>query len=77
MCLNITSRVIFQMFKAEKIISYFRNPEVRYIIQIPYPNDTDVEILGYEFQAMPTLIPFLDMESQAISQSIKDILNRR
>lgn len=62
---------------AEKIFSYFRNPEVRYIIQIPYPNDTDVEILGYEFQAMPTLIPFLDMESQAISQSIKDILNRR
>lgn len=61
----------------EKLFAYFRHPEVRYVVQIPYPVDTDTEILGYEFQATPNLIPFLDYESAGISQSIKDIINKR
>lgn len=61
----------------EKIFSYFQDPIVRYVIQIPYPNDGDAFIFGYEFQASSNLVPFLALESQGISQSIKDILNRR
>lgn len=61
----------------EKLFTYFKHPEVRYVIQIPYPNDIDKEILGYEFQAQPSLIPFLDFESSDKAQVIKDILNRR
>ena len=61
----------------EKLFAYFRHPEVRLVIQIPYPNDTDADIFGYEFQATPDLIPFLDYESESVSQSIKNILNNR
>lgn len=61
----------------EKIFTYFRYPEVRYVIQIPYPNDVNTKIYGYEFQSTPNLIPFLDFEAAGISQSIKDILNKR
>lgn len=61
----------------EKLFEYFKHNEIRYIVQIPYPDTSDEVIMGYEFQAMPDLIPFLALESQEISQSIKDILNRR
>jgi hypothetical protein len=61
----------------EKLFSYFKHPDVRYVIQIPYPDEDDTSIIGYEFQAQPTLIPFLDFESTEKKQVIKDILNRR
>lgn len=59
----------------EKLFTYFKHPTVRYVVQIPYPNDTDTLILGYEFQAAPNLVEFLEFEAKSISQSIKDILN--
>jgi hypothetical protein len=61
----------------EKLFTYFKHPEVRFVIQIPYPNNTDTELYGYEFQAAPNLIPFLQYESKGASQAIKDILNNR
>lgn len=61
----------------EKLFEYFKHGEIRYVIQIPYPNDTDTVILGYEFQAAPNLVEFLEFEAKGISQSIKDILNKR
>ncbi len=62
---------------AEKIFTYLRHPDIRYVIQIPYPNDEDAKIFGYEFQAQSSLFGFLDMESTEKNQQIKDILNRR
>jgi hypothetical protein len=62
---------------AEKIFTYFNHPDVRYVIQIPYPNDEDGEILGYEFQAQPNLHDFLKTETADKIQKIKDILNNR
>jgi hypothetical protein len=61
----------------EKLFTYFKHDAVRFVIQIPYPSDVDTEIYGYEFQASPNLIPFLECESKDASRAIKDILNRR
>lgn len=61
----------------EKIFTYFRCPEVRYVIQIPYPSNEDTQIMGYEFQAQPDLISFIDFKSNEKMGTIKDILNRR
>ena len=61
----------------EKLFTYFKHIEVRFVIQIPYPDITDTEIYGYEFQAAPNLISFLEYESKGASQKILDILNNR
>jgi len=61
----------------EKIFTYFRHEEVRYVIQIPYPSEDDTYVTGYEFQSQPQLISFLDFKSQDKNQAIKDILNNR
>lgn len=62
---------------AEKIFTYLRHPDIRYVIQIPYPTDMEDTIFGYEFQSQPNLFGFLEMESTESNQKIKDILNNR
>lgn len=61
----------------EKIFTYLKHSKVRAVIQIPYPTLEDIEITGYVFEAGDDLFPFLALESEKRSQSIKDILNRR
>lgn len=61
----------------EKIFEYFKHPEIRYVIQIPYPNEDDTFVTGYEFQAQPQLNSFLELESSERNQRIKDTINRR
>ena len=57
----------------EKILTYFRQGNIRKCIQVPYPTDEDKDVKGYVFTARKTLkdfLIFLEKEKRSESKSL-------
>lgn len=61
----------------EKILQYFKQGNVARVIQIPYPDNNDTTIMGYEFSANPDLKDFLTFRDKDKASTILNILNRK
>jgi hypothetical protein len=61
----------------EKLLHYFKQSDITRVIQVPYPDHEDTEIMGYEFHSQSTLREFLTFRDSERSRSIKDIIKRR
>lgn len=61
----------------EKMLTYFRQGNVRECIQIPYPNQDGDTILGYRFTASSGLNDFLTFIEAEKNTQIKNILRQR
>lgn len=62
---------------SEKIIAYFRQGKINELIQVPYPDESDLTVTGYGFTAGKDLYDFLDFLHQEKQSKIKEIFDKR
>jgi hypothetical protein len=63
---------------AEKMLTYFQQGNINEFIQVPYPDVSDDNIIGYQFLSInPDLKGFLDYLEQEKRQDIKQIFKSR
>jgi len=61
----------------EKILTYFRQGNIKECIQVPYPSDEDVEVKGYSFTAKNNLKEFLIFSEKEKRDKLKEIFFKR
>lgn len=62
---------------AEKMLTYFRQGNIKECIQIPYPSEEDKEVKGYSFLAKDNLKDFLNFFEKEKRDQLKNIFFKR
>lgn len=62
---------------SEKILTYFKQADIKECIQVPYPTDEDLEVKGYSFTAKNKLKEFLIFIEQEKRAELKSLLSKR